>query len=128
MEGHVDKAIGKVKRYQLPLLPAYAFTIDKCQGQTIPYSIIDIREVPNGGLTLAHLYVAFSRSEGHDNIRILRTFGEKTERLFKNHIGEGLRTDDKVLDLQARDTKREFMAGTLFELSNSPSYDHLYST
>lgn len=63
-----------IKRRQLPLVLAYAFTDYKAQGQTLPYSLVDIATPPHGRINLFNLYVALSRSVGRDTIRILRDF------------------------------------------------------
>lgn len=63
-----------VKRRQLPMTAAYAFTDYRSQGQTIPCVIVDIATPPGGGLTLFNIYVALSRSSGRETIRLLRDF------------------------------------------------------
>lgn len=80
-----------IRQRQLALLPAYAFTDFKSQGQTIPTVFIDIMQPPQGGLTPFSVYVALSRSRGRENIRILRGFDEK---LFTTHPSEPLRLED----------------------------------
>ncbi|KAG9076173.1 hypothetical protein FRC06_009662, partial [Ceratobasidium sp. 370] len=48
-----------VRRLQLPVTPAYAFTDYRSQGQTIPAAIGDIITPPSGRkLTLLNIYVA----------------------------------------------------------------------
>ncbi|KIM59029.1 hypothetical protein SCLCIDRAFT_126967, partial [Scleroderma citrinum Foug A] len=42
--------------------PAYAFTNYRSKGKTIPHVIVDITNLPTGGLSLFNLYVALSRS------------------------------------------------------------------
>ena len=51
-----------IQRRQYPVVPAYAFTDYRSQGQTIPYVIVDIATPPTGGLSLFNVYVALSRS------------------------------------------------------------------
>src|ERR1700733_14217336 len=58
----VNGIVSTIRRLQLFLLPAYAFTIDKCQGQNIRKIIVDISPSPHFQLKLAHCYVAFTRS------------------------------------------------------------------
>ncbi|OAX36729.1 hypothetical protein K503DRAFT_772219, partial [Rhizopogon vinicolor AM-OR11-026] len=41
------------------------------------HTIIDIGAPPTGGLTPFNVYVALSRSQGQDNIRLLRDFDGK---------------------------------------------------
>ncbi len=63
-----------VKRRQLPMTAAYAFTDYRSQGQTLRCVIVDIATPPGGGLTLFNIYVALSRSSGRETIRLLRDF------------------------------------------------------
>jgi ATP-dependent exoDNAse (exonuclease V) alpha subunit len=106
-----------VSRLQVPMLPAYALTIEKCQGQNVPLSLLDICSVPSGfQMSPAHLYVAFSRSPGRDSIRILRRFNNKVKDLLQMHVSEELRDDDRLLISQAKETKIKFLAGSLFTL------------
>lgn len=64
-----------VKRTQLPLTAAYAFTDYRSQGQTLTQVIVDIGKPPGShGLTPFHVYVALSRSSGRETIRLLRDF------------------------------------------------------
>jgi ATP-dependent exoDNAse (exonuclease V) alpha subunit len=39
---------GVVRQEQTPLIPAYAFTDYRAQGQTLPYVIVDIARPPGG--------------------------------------------------------------------------------
>lgn len=66
----------RVKRTQLPLTVAYAFTDMRSQGQTIPHVVVDIGTPPNKKMTPFNAYVAFSRSSGRDTIRLLRDFDD----------------------------------------------------
>ena len=63
-----------VKRRQLPMTAAYAFTDYRSQGQTLQSVIVDIAAPPSGRLSMFHLYVVLSRSRGRDTIRLLRDY------------------------------------------------------
>ncbi|KAI6009235.1 hypothetical protein EDC04DRAFT_2581691 [Pisolithus marmoratus] len=82
---------------------AYAFTDYCTQGQTIPYVIVNIAKPPMGALNLFNLYVALSRSSGHDTIRLLRDFDESI--FLKSHTLELLAEDDHLAELDAKTTK-----------------------
>ncbi|KEP49496.1 putative ATP-dependent DNA helicase PIF1, partial [Rhizoctonia solani 123E] len=64
-------------REQIPLIPAYAFTDYRGQGQTLPYVIIDMGKPPTGGFTPFNAYVALSRSQSMEQCRLLRDFDDK---------------------------------------------------
>ncbi|OBZ68217.1 ATP-dependent DNA helicase PIF6 [Grifola frondosa] len=84
-----------IKRRQMPMTAAYAFTDYRAQGQTIPYVIVDIASPPSGGeLTIFNVYVALSRSSGRDTIRLLREFNK--EILYK-HVDDALLQEDARL-------------------------------
>jgi ATP-dependent exoDNAse (exonuclease V) alpha subunit len=51
-----------IRREQIPLIPTYAFTDYRAQGQTLPYVIVDISRHPGGSLTLFNAYVALARA------------------------------------------------------------------
>ena len=55
-------------RRQFPIRLAFAMTINKAQGQTIPYMGLDLR---NPVFTHGQLYVALSRVQSKDNITVL---------------------------------------------------------
>ena len=50
-------------RTQFPLRLAYAMTFNKSQGQSIPFTLIDIRHPP---FSHGHLYVSMSRATDVD--------------------------------------------------------------
>jgi hypothetical protein len=106
-----------VSRLQLRLLPGWAMTIDKCQGQNMPKSITDLSSPPSAGnrLTASHVYVALSRSQGRDDLRMLRPLTDALKKVLSNHIGSALRNDDRRLTDQARDTRRLFESNQLFD-------------
>ena len=97
MFGHMSSK-GKEKmitRRQFPLTAAYAFTDYRSQGQTINKVIVDIGAPPTGEPTPFNAYVALSRSQGRDSIRLLRPFDE---RLFTTHPNKHLWTEDERLN------------------------------
>jgi len=112
MRFSVDTEGGKVKmeRRQLAIVPAYAFTDYKSQGQTMEYVIVDISKPPTGLLSPFSVYVALSRSRGRRTIRILRDFDPA---LLMHHPSEDLRSDMarmEHLDEQTKETyKNEMM-------------------
>src|SRR6266542_4378095 len=55
-------------RHQFPIRLAFAMTINKAQGQTIPYMGLDLR---NPVFAHGQLYVALSRVQSKNNIKIL---------------------------------------------------------
>jgi len=58
-----DSCSHTIRRRQLAITPAYAFTDYKAQGQTIEYVVVDIAQPPSGfKLTPFNVYVALSRS------------------------------------------------------------------
>ncbi|KAI6097430.1 hypothetical protein EDD16DRAFT_1499389 [Pisolithus croceorrhizus] len=66
---------------QYPVTSAYAFTDYCSQGQTISHVIVDIVKPPRGGLNLFNLYIALSRSSGHDDC--LAEFDKQTMTWWK---------------------------------------------
>lgn len=91
-----------ITRLQLPMTPAYAFTDYRSQGQTINPVVIDIGPPPSGGLTPFNAYVALSRGQSRDSIRLLRDFDDK---LFTQHPSEYLRIEDERLIELDKQTK-----------------------
>lgn len=106
-----------VFRRQMPILPAYSFTIEKCQGQTIIRVIIDVTSPTGRGggnaISLESLYVAFSRARGRDGIRLLRPLDDKAIRLLTQRTSGALRAEDARSASQAADTKAAFEMGKL---------------
>ena len=98
----VDVEGGKVKveRRQLAIVPGYAFTDYKAQGQTMECVFVDISKPPSGSISAFSVYVALSRSRGRKTIRILRDFDPA---LFMHHPSEDLRLDmTRLEDLDDR--------------------------
>ena len=90
----------KLERHQLAIVPGYAFTDYKAQGQTMECVIVDISKPPSGSLLPFGVYVALSRSRGWKTIRILRDFDPA---LFMHHPSEDLR--DKMVRLEYLDER-----------------------
>ena len=86
----VDGNKVQLERRQLGIVPAYAFTDYKSQGQTMEFVIVDISKPPTGVLSPFSVYVALSRSRGRKTIRILREFDRA---LLMHHPSEDLRKD-----------------------------------
>jgi ATP-dependent exoDNAse (exonuclease V) alpha subunit len=59
---------------QIPMTTAYALTDYKAQGQTLLPVIINIEKSPTGNLNQFNIYVAISRGQSHEFIRILHAF------------------------------------------------------
>lgn len=107
---NVDKTtyVKQVKRKQLPITAAYAFTDYRAQGQTIKNVIVDIAKPPWGTLTIFNLYVELSRSSGRDTIRLLRDFPNE---LFRKPLPEELVDEDYRLRVLNEKTKTEYARG-----------------
>ena len=58
----------QLQRRQFPVRPAFAMTINKCQGQTLEYVEIDLTQPI---FTHGQLYVALSRDRSFDSVPIL---------------------------------------------------------
>lgn len=84
-----------VRRRQLAITPAYAFTDYKSQGQTIEHVVVDLAESTRNSMDPFHAYVALSRSRGRDTIRLLRDFDS---RLLTTHPSVHLRPEDARLE------------------------------
>lgn len=95
----------KLERRQLAIVPGYAFTDYKAQGQTMEYVIVDISKPPTGSLSPFSVYVALSRSRGRKTIRILRDFDPA---LLMHHPSEDLRTDMARLEQLDEETMEAF--------------------
>ncbi|KAG8682909.1 hypothetical protein FRC11_014190, partial [Ceratobasidium sp. 423] len=92
-----------IHREQIPLIPAYAFTDYRAQGQTLPYVIVDIASPP-GGITPFNAYVALSRSRSRERCRILPDFNDK---LFTKPPSEDMNAEDDRLEERDRLTRVE---------------------
>ena len=103
----VDTEGGRVKvtRRQLAVVPGYAFTDYKAQGQTMECVIVDISKPPSGSISPFSVYVALSRSRGRNTIRILRDFDPS---LFMHHPSEDLRADMERLERLDERTREGF--------------------
>ncbi|KAF8804157.1 hypothetical protein BYT27DRAFT_7302151 [Phlegmacium glaucopus] len=104
----VDGQKIKVQRRQVAIVPGYAFTDYKAQGQTLECVLVDIAKPPSGKLSPFSVYVALSRSRGRKTIRILRDFDAE---LFMHHPSEDLREDMQRLERLDMESKAEFESG-----------------
>ncbi|KAF8806045.1 hypothetical protein BYT27DRAFT_7224431 [Phlegmacium glaucopus] len=100
----VDGERLKLERRQITIVPGYAFTDYKAQGQTLECVIIDITKPPSGMLLPFNVYVALSRSRGQESIQILRDFDPE---LFMHHPSEDLRREMTRLEELDSKTKVE---------------------
>ena len=91
-----------MERRQIAIVPGYAFTDYKAQGQTMECVIVDISKPPSGKLSPFSIYVALSRSRGWDTIRILRDFDPE---LLMHHLSEDLRVEMARLERLDERTK-----------------------
>ena len=71
----------KLKRVQFPVLPAFAFTINKSQGQTFDRVGIYL---PDPVFSNGQLYVAFSRATSKEGVKVDWIGGPKQGRLLQN--------------------------------------------
>ena len=70
------KATINPKRRALPIVPAYAITAHKSQGQTLPKIVIDLN-MPSGIVEVASVDIPLSCVQRLDNLVILRDFDIK---------------------------------------------------
>lgn len=101
----VDGLKVKLERRQLAIVPGYAFTDFKAQGQTMGCVIVDISKPPSGSISPFSAYVALSRSRGRSTIRILRDFDPV---LFMHHPSEDLRVEMERLRFLNEKTKEAY--------------------
>ncbi len=73
----------KLIRHQFPIRLAFAMSINKAQGQTIPYMGLYL---PNPVFTHGQLYVALSRVQSKDNILVLVKDGQIDENTYTKNI------------------------------------------
>ena len=93
-----------VKRDQLPLTPAYAFTDYRAQGQTIPRLLIDLGKPGSGAITPFNTCVACSRAQGRAGVRFVRDVDWAQ---FTSHPSEFLRNaDERLMELDRRTKER----------------------
>jgi hypothetical protein len=104
----IGKPSVSVRRRQLALTPAYAFTDFKSQGQTIDHVLVDLGKTVQFSLSPFNAYVALSRSQGRDTIRLLRDFENV---LFTCHPSEDFREEEHRLANLAKVTKKGYYDG-----------------
>lgn len=95
-----NKTVYYISRSQLPLLPAYAYTANKIQGQSLKYALVDLKSAKG---TQA-LYVMISRAVSLNNLAVLRWFkGESVNRrLSPAYRNEFARL--AMLDIRTKDS------------------------
>ena len=94
-----------ITRRQTPLTPAYAFTDQKSQAQTLGNVIVDIGFLKRFPVNQFAAYVALSRSTGHESIRLLRDFDKK---LFTTHPSQDLKDEDERLQTLIAETRERW--------------------
>ncbi|KAG9046207.1 hypothetical protein FS837_004878 [Tulasnella sp. UAMH 9824] len=94
-------------RHQYALVPAFAFTDYKAQGQTLNHVVIDIGQPARGHISQFNGYVAISRGTGPENLHFLRDFDA---RLFKSGTDEDLAAEDARLEALNQQTTERFEA------------------
>jgi hypothetical protein len=95
---HNDKS-KKVRREQIPLLPAYAYTDYKSQGRTLETAIVDL----HSARSLQGVYVMLSRAKQLENIAVLRNFpSQKVNQRAPQELREELARIEG-LDVTTRD-------------------------
>jgi len=70
-------------RHQFPIRLAFTMTINKAQGQTIPYMGLYL---PNPVFTHGQLYIALSRVQSKDNILVLVKDSQINENTYTKNI------------------------------------------
>ncbi|KZP27490.1 hypothetical protein FIBSPDRAFT_730721, partial [Athelia psychrophila] len=70
---------------------AYAFTVYRSQGQTLPYLIVDIASPPSGKLNLFNLYVTLSRTLMQEDDRLEEL--NKLTRSWRKKMGWDVRAE-----------------------------------
>jgi ATP-dependent DNA helicase PIF1 len=96
-----DELTYYITRWQLPLLPAYAFTVNKIQGQSLEKAIVDLRSAKG---TQA-LYVMISRATALENLAVLRWFPSTN---VDRRLSEAYRNEFERLQLLDERTNLEF--------------------
>ena len=86
-----------IKRTQLPIIPAFAMTAHKAQGQTMNKVIIDLENVKGTETP----YVMVSRVTNLDGLLILRKFSDKK---IKCRLSEDLRAEFQRLEILRLET------------------------
>ena len=82
-----------VSRYQLPLLPAYAYTDYKSQGKSLSRAIVDIESAHS----LQGVYVMLSRVKTLDGLLVLRPFvSSRVCRRLSQELREELQRIDRL--------------------------------
>lgn len=72
----------ELQRRQFPIIPAYAVTINKSQGQTFEYVGINLQ---NPVFSHGQLYVSLSRCKKRENIKIFMKESDEQGHLLKDN-------------------------------------------
>jgi hypothetical protein len=91
----------RISHIQLALLPAYAFTNFKIQGQSMLSAIVD----PASSKLLQSIYVMLSRAVSLDSIAILRWFPNTK---FNSKLPQDLRNEFAWLSALDKETEQDF--------------------
>jgi len=75
---------------------SFAMTIHKAEGQTIPNAILALSKPPVHSLTYCHVYVAFSRVRGCENIRLLLNGDNPAQKWISLEYIDCLRPDKNL--------------------------------
>ena len=102
----------RVSRYQLPLLPAYAYTDYKSQGKSLSRAIVDIESANS----LQGVYVMLSRVKTLDGLMVLRPF--VSSRVCRR-LSQELRDELDRIDTLSNATEVRFETDRRAELDDS---------
>jgi ATP-dependent DNA helicase PIF1 len=90
-----------ISRCQLPIIPAYVFTANKIQGQSLKKAIVDLKSAKSSQA----LYVMVSRAISLNNLAILRWFPSTH---VEKRLSPSFRNEFQRLDQLDETTKRNF--------------------
>jgi len=92
---------GSVTFLQFPVSLAFAITDYRCQGQTFPWVIVDLKK-PAGNSPTASPYVQLSRAKTRDQLSILRPFSSNE---LESPIALALKRELEWESAKAEETK-----------------------
>ncbi|KIO17573.1 hypothetical protein M407DRAFT_32739 [Tulasnella calospora MUT 4182] len=95
----------KVVRHQYGIVPAFAFTDHKAQGQTLDRVIVDIGKPATGSISQFNAYVALSRGRDPEKVWLLRPFEMQ---LFTQGVDPDLAEEDIRLERLNDETRRTY--------------------
>ena len=96
-----NKTVFYISRTQLPLLPAYAFTANKIQGQSLQHALVDLASVKG----IQALYVMISRAVSLNNLAVMHWF---PPRIINRRLSEEYRDEFARLEKLDLITQDEF--------------------